>query len=421
VRNRKVRNRFGTVGVALAVAALPMLPALGGSTPGLVDGDSGFWRVGSDGFYYGNPGDEAMLGDWDCDGVDTPGVFRPSRGRVYLRNSAGAGPTDVEFGFGNPGDLPIAGDFDGDGCDTVSIYRPSQARFYILDALGPPGGSVGAADYWVDFGDPWEQPLAGDFDGDGFDEIAVWKRDTGRVAVTFDLPRNAAIATADAVIRVDGFADSVAVGDWDDDGIETFAVYRSGVLSMVEGDILQRGARGWAAVAGDVGAVGATSGSAPPPGDSAAEILATKPAFPMVRPVDEPVTSYFGWRKLGRSWRFHYGWDLPASCGTMVVSPAAGVVAESGWLNDRAGYGVRIDHGGGIRTNLVHFSTVLARVGDVVAAGEVVGTAGRTGNARGCHLHFAVSENGVFVNPKYSMCPAVGAPSAPWDKDGCPD
>ncbi|MGH8872206.1 MAG: S8 family peptidase, partial [Acidimicrobiia bacterium] len=91
--------------------------------------NAGFWRLYRGPaqvaeLYFGNPGDFGFMGDWDCDGIDTPGLYRRSDGYVYLRNSNTQGVADVSFFFGNPGDLPLAGDFDGDGCDTVSIYRP---------------------------------------------------------------------------------------------------------------------------------------------------------------------------------------------------------------------------------------------------------------------------------------------------------
>ncbi|MCI0544312.1 MAG: hypothetical protein L0Z49_07670, partial [Actinobacteria bacterium] len=40
-----------------------------------------------DTFYFGNPGDVAFSGDWDCDGSETLGLYRRSDGYVYLRNS----------------------------------------------------------------------------------------------------------------------------------------------------------------------------------------------------------------------------------------------------------------------------------------------------------------------------------------------
>ena len=42
-------------------------------------------------FYFGVSGDVPIVGDWDCDGFDTPGVFRPSNGSIYMRNDIAIG------------------------------------------------------------------------------------------------------------------------------------------------------------------------------------------------------------------------------------------------------------------------------------------------------------------------------------------
>src|SRR3990172_2027367 len=53
-------------------------------------------------FYFGNPGDVPFMGDWDCDGVRTPGLYRQSDGFVYLRNTNTQGVADITFFFCNP-------------------------------------------------------------------------------------------------------------------------------------------------------------------------------------------------------------------------------------------------------------------------------------------------------------------------------
>ena len=55
-------------------------------------------------FGFGQAGDIAIVGDWNGDGVDTPGVFRGSTGTFYLRNSNTAGAADITFSFGVAGD-----------------------------------------------------------------------------------------------------------------------------------------------------------------------------------------------------------------------------------------------------------------------------------------------------------------------------
>jgi hypothetical protein len=101
-------------------------------TVGLVDPDQGRWHLRNaagqvTSFFFGNPGDFPILGDWDCDGTDTPGMYRQSDGFVYLSNANRSQVADIRFFFGNPGDVPLAGDFNGDGCDTVSIYPPGTS------------------------------------------------------------------------------------------------------------------------------------------------------------------------------------------------------------------------------------------------------------------------------------------------------
>jgi hypothetical protein len=180
------------------------------------------WGPEESAFYYGNPGDVPFMGDWDCDGVDTPGLYRRSDGYAYLRNSNTQGVADVRFYFGNPGDIPIPGDFNGDGCDTLSLYRPSQARFYIINRLGSGDAGLGAADFSFVFGDPGDKPFAGDFDGNGVDEIGLHRESTGRVYFRFSLTTG--IADRDFIYGDPG--DFLLAGDWDGDGIDTPAIYR---------------------------------------------------------------------------------------------------------------------------------------------------------------------------------------------------
>ena len=151
---------------------------------GLVDPATGVWSLrgaagGVTTFYYGDPGDVPFVGDWDCDGIDTPGLYRQSDGFVYLRNSNTQGIADIRFFFGNPGDIPMAGDFDNDGCDTVGIYRPSNTTFYVINELGANNGGLGPADFSFIFGDPGDKPFVGDFNGDGIDTIGLHRESTG--------------------------------------------------------------------------------------------------------------------------------------------------------------------------------------------------------------------------------------------------
>jgi hypothetical protein len=194
---------------------------------GLVDTATGWWtlRQGGtvDGFFYGNPGDYPFVGDWDCGGSDTPGLYRQADGYVYLRNSNTQGNADIRFFFGDPGDIPLAGDFDGDGCDTVSIYRPTEARFYIINTLGEDDGGLGAAEYSFLFGDTGDTPVVGDWDGDGIDEIGLHRDTTG----LFYYRNTLTTGIADGQFYFGDPDDRFISGDWGGTaGQDTPAVFR---------------------------------------------------------------------------------------------------------------------------------------------------------------------------------------------------
>ncbi|MDH3426522.1 MAG: hypothetical protein OEM22_07620, partial [Acidimicrobiia bacterium] len=186
---------------------------------GLVDTATGTWHMSDSAgdissFYYGDAGDVPLVGDWNCDGIDTVGVYRPRSGVVFLRNSNTPGIADFVYALGNPGDIPLAGDFNGDCYDTVSLYRPSEARFYILNQLRTGGRGVGAADFSFEFGDMGDVPFVGDFDGDQIHEVAVHRPTSGLIYYRETL--TAGQAHKNFEFGVDG--DVFVAGDWNKDG-----------------------------------------------------------------------------------------------------------------------------------------------------------------------------------------------------------
>ena len=197
------------------------------NTVGLVDPSQGQWHLRNEAgavtsFYFGNPGDVPIMGDWDGDGIDTPGMYRQSDGFVYLRNSNTQGVADIKFFFGNPGDLPIAGDFNNDGFDTVSIYRPPNQTFYIINALGKNNGGLGAAETSYVFGNPGDKPFVGDFDGDGVDTVGLHRETTGLVYF-----RNSHTqGNADNQFIYGNPGDRLVAGDWNDSGNDSPTLFR---------------------------------------------------------------------------------------------------------------------------------------------------------------------------------------------------
>jgi hypothetical protein len=64
-------------------------------------------------FTFGGPNQTPIAGDWNADNTDTVGIYNPSTGAWFLRNTNTPGPGDVAFGYGPPGATPLAGDWDG--------------------------------------------------------------------------------------------------------------------------------------------------------------------------------------------------------------------------------------------------------------------------------------------------------------------
>lgn len=161
--------------------AFMAIPSVASATAGVafVDPVDGNWYV-PDGsgslasFLYGESSDTPISGDWDCNGIDTPGRFRAD-GFFYLRNSISAGDPDISFHFGAVGDQPLVGDWNGDGCDTVAVFRPSESLVYASDRLGLHTTSRTHA--------VAGNPIVGDFDGDGRDDVAGYRVGSGLVLI----------------------------------------------------------------------------------------------------------------------------------------------------------------------------------------------------------------------------------------------
>lgn len=140
-------------------------------------------------FTYGRDGDMPVCGDWNGDGAETPGVVRESSTGLYswyLRNSLSGGAADLSFAYGRdttPGELPpswvFAGDWDGDGVDTPGIvrgYPGGEMRWLLTDVNH---GGVADYDFWYYDGAVWgdhlerHSPVVGDWNDDGRDGPGV--------------------------------------------------------------------------------------------------------------------------------------------------------------------------------------------------------------------------------------------------------
>ncbi len=150
--------------------------------------------------------------------IPTPAVFDPATGTWYIRNSFSGGPPSITaFAFGAPGDEPIMGDWNGDGVFGIGVFTPSTATFHLRNTATP-----GPADFTFVFGPSSADlggnkgvPVAGDWDGDGVWSVGVFAPSRG----DWNLRNENTSGLPDAGSFLFGALGSKPVaGDWDGDG-----------------------------------------------------------------------------------------------------------------------------------------------------------------------------------------------------------
>jgi murein DD-endopeptidase MepM/ murein hydrolase activator NlpD len=117
-------------------------------------------------------------------------------------------------------------------------------------------------------------------------------------------------------------------------------------------------------------------------------------------------TGVAGEPRVGSCAHFHQGIDIAAPCLTPVHAAGAGVVVFVGYNpydSPPRAWLVIVAHSTSLVTWYAHMTGQAPAgiyVGAQVAAGQIVGTENTTGHSTGCHLHWAVRVNGVFMNPR---------------------
>ena len=126
-------------------------------------------------FEYGEEGDQAFTGDFSGDGITKIGIYRNGKwfidyngngrwddGDIYIDNA--------ELGLGTDG-IAVVGDWTGDGIDKIGLYVNGV---WHLDTAGN-----FKFDKKIEFGQPGDKPVVGDFDGDGVTRLAVVRPSSG--------------------------------------------------------------------------------------------------------------------------------------------------------------------------------------------------------------------------------------------------
>jgi hypothetical protein len=187
--------------------------------------------------------DIPLAGNFAGDRVSEIAVFRRAKKSSFVVNVGAAAPLTVTFG--KAFDQPLLGDWNGDGQLDVGVRTPRNSKF----RLKTPTGIVK-----VTWGLPSDIPISGDWDGNGRTEIGVRRSSEG----TF-YPR---LVDGTATPVWLGDADDLPVtGDWDGNGTTDLGVFDQATatftlrtvdaagLSLLE--VVQLGAAGDLPVTGD--------------------------------------------------------------------------------------------------------------------------------------------------------------------------
>ena len=126
------------------------------------------------------------------------------------------------------------------------------------------------------------------------------------------------------------------------------------------------------------------------------------------RTIDSPYGNRL--HPIYNEWRMHYGVDLGGyKCEySPILAAKAGTITAAYYDRGGAGHYVDIKHNDGFITRYLHMGPSdksgetykhIVSVGQVVRAGQVIGSVGTSGGSTGPHLHFGIKYNGNYVNP----------------------
>jgi hypothetical protein len=147
----------------------------------------------------GNCVDVPLAGNWVVGKAAEVGVYRRAATSEFRIRRPGEPAKVIRFGAAT--DQPVPGDWNGDGRLNVGVRTPSTRTFHLRTAAGTTN---------IVFGRVQDVPVAGDWDGDGTMEIGVWRANAGRFRL-----RAADGTVSDAYL---GDVDDLPVtGDWDGD------------------------------------------------------------------------------------------------------------------------------------------------------------------------------------------------------------
>lgn len=126
-------------------------------------------------------------------------------------------------------------------------------------------------------------------------------------------------------------------------------------------------------------------------------------------PLTGRISGVYGSQRIlnGKPRRPHFGVDIAAPVGTLVRSPADGLVTLTHDDMFFSGGTLIIDHGHGLSSTFIHLNAILVKQGERVRQGDPIAEVGATGRVSGPHLDWRMNLLGNRLDPQLLVGPMV--------------
>jgi hypothetical protein len=224
----------------------------------LGNGSGGFTEATGSPFTVGGLPYSVVAGDFNGDGIQDLATANYSSNNVtvLLGNGAGGftGATGSPFAVGmNPWYL-VVGDVNGDGIQDLAVANVGSYNVTVLLGNGTGGFTAAAASPFASGPGAPQSVAFGDFDGDGIEDLAVTSSLPSNLAVVLGNGSGGFTAATGSPFTVGTEPESVAVGDFNRDGIEDLAIANRSSHDVTV--LLGNGSGGFTAAVGSPFAVG---------------------------------------------------------------------------------------------------------------------------------------------------------------------